>query len=122
MKADMPSYLDPRSLAASVSLCAGEAHGVRVVGIYKIHRRNLRGAPDVSKLGSLKVLRLDDDDIMATHGDSDVDFQIPSFFYGIEEDCYFDPINICIPGDTETEDLDTLCGWTNGTEKEEGES
>ena len=36
MKANMSSYLDPRPLAASISLGAGEAHGVRVGGIYGI--------------------------------------------------------------------------------------
>lgn len=52
--------------------------------------------------------------------DSGVDFQIPSFFYAIEEDRYFDPINIFTPGGTRTEDLDTLCGWTKQTEKGRG--
>jgi len=81
-------------LGDSISLrtCAGEAHGVRVGGIYRIDRSNLRGASDVSKLGSLKVLRLNDDDIIVTLDDSCVDFQIISFFYAVEEDCYFDPI------------------------------
>ena len=52
------------------------------------------------------------------------DFQLPGFFYAVEEDRYFDPINIFILEALKPRSsiLDTLCGWTEAMEKEEGES
>jgi len=110
------TFIPGRPLEDSISLCAGEAHGVRVGAIYGIYRSNLRG--DLSRLGGLKVLRLNDDDITATLADPSVKFQIPSYFYAVEEDRYFDPIKIFVPEGTETKDLDTLSGWTKVTEPE----
>ena len=52
------------------------------------------------------------------------DFQLLGFFYAVEEDRYFDPIDIFILEALKPRSsiLDTLCGWTEAMEKEEGES
>ena len=116
MKADKShhAFIPGRPLEDGISLCAGEAHGVCIGAIYGVYWSNLKG--NLSKLGSLEVVRLNDDDITAMLDNPSVKFQIPSFFYAVEEDRYFDPIKIFVPEGTETRDLDTLSGWTKAME------
>lgn len=111
------AFIPCRTMAdGRIALCIGTPQGVRVGATYGIYPGNIKGS---NRLGNLEVEALDDNCMMATFHDC-VNFNVPSFFYAVEEDKYFDPVKIFVTGsgDTEADPLARYSGWANSTRED----
>ncbi|KAJ3505566.1 hypothetical protein NLJ89_g7349 [Agrocybe chaxingu] len=112
------AFIPGRTLSdGRIVLCIGLAQGVRVGAIYGIYPGNIKG---LKRLGSLVVKALDDNGMMATFYDSSDDFDVPNFFYAVEEDRYFEPVGMFVSTSPNTgvQPLAQYSGWTNASEAE----